>query len=158
MHSSCLNWLERSVKRYELAPRSTLECGSYDQNGSARPFFTGAYVGIDARPGPGVDKVMSAGEMDFADCSFEVVVSTEMLEHDPTFWMSMCEMARVLQPGGHLLLSTRSNGFPDHHHPVDYYRFTMEAVRFLIVDLAELMLLEIEHDAEPGVLAVAVKA
>jgi SAM-dependent methyltransferase len=157
MHTSCLQWLERSITKYELAPRSTLECGSYDQNGSARPFFTGAYLGIDSRPGPGVDQIMSAGDLAFGDASFEVVVCTEMLEHDPTFWMSLCEMSRVLQPSGYLLLSTRSNGFPDHHHPVDYYRFTIEAITFLMTDLAELELVDIEPDPEPGVFAVGRK-
>jgi SAM-dependent methyltransferase len=152
-----MNWLTTVVERYELASRSTLECGSYDQNGSARPLFSGSYVGVDARPGPGVDKIMSAGDLEFADASFSVVVCTEMLEHDPTFWMSMCEMSRVLMPGGYLLLSTRSNGFPDHHHPVDYYRFTIEAITYLITDLAELDLVEIERDPEPGVLAVGRK-
>ena len=75
---------------------------------------------------------MDAHALDFPDDSFDTVVSTEMLEHDSAFWLSLAEMGRVLRPGGSLLLTTRGNGFPRHSHPHDYWRFMDDSVGLLL--------------------------
>jgi SAM-dependent methyltransferase len=142
-----------------LAHMEVLEVGSLDVNGSVRPYFTGAYTGVDMREGPGVDKVAEAANLPFDDASFDVVVSTEMLEHDRTFWLSLPEMARVLRPGGHLLLTARATGFPAHDYPQDYWRFSVDSFR-LLFDLAGLESVEIIPDSDPlspGVFGVARK-
>lgn len=136
MHSSVMAWVGGQVAEHGLAASSTLEVGSLDVNGSVRPFFSGRYIGIDMRAGPGVDEVGLASALPFPARSFEVVVSTEMLEHDPSPWLSMAEMGRVLKPGGHLLLTTRGNGFGEHNEPSDYWRF-MPSARGLLLELAE---------------------
>jgi SAM-dependent methyltransferase len=159
MHASVMQWAAAKVAQHDLAECSTLEVGSLNVNGSVRPLFTGAYVGVDMRPGPGVDKVANAADLPFDDVTFEVVVSTEMLEHDATFWLSVPEMARVLAPGGHLLLTTRGIGFPLHEYPHDLWRFTTDAIR-LLLGSAGLDAVEVVPDpdpASPGVLAVARK-
>src|SRR5947209_4298942 len=130
-----MRWVAAKVTEHDLSSRSTLEVGAYNVNGSVRDLFTGAYLGVDMRPGPGVGKVASADSLPFLDSEFGVVVSTEMLEHDPTFWLSIPEMARVLAPGGHLILTARGNGFPRHDYPGDYWRFTPDSFR-LLFDLA----------------------
>ena len=83
------------------------------------------------RPGPGVDRVMTADRLLFENEYFDTVVCTEMLEHDPAFWRSLPEMGRVLKPGGSLLLTTRGNGFPEHGYPDDYWRFMPQSGRVL---------------------------
>jgi len=46
--------------------------------------------GIDFIEGPGVDLVLDAHQLTsaFERNSFDIVVSTEMLEHDSEFWTS----------------------------------------------------------------------
>lgn len=128
-------WVGERVRLADLGWGRTLEVGSLDVNGSVREFFDGPYVGIDMRDGPGVDVVGYARELPFDDATFDVVVSTEMLEHDPTPWLSMAEMGRVLKPGGHLLITTRGNGFGEHNEPHDYWRYMPQAGG-LLLDLA----------------------
>lgn len=136
---------------------STLEVGSLDVNGSVRDLFDGPYVGVDARPGPGVDAVMDGHGLSFTAESFDVVVSTEMLEHDQAFWLSLAEMGRVLRPGGHLLLTTRGNGFGRHEYPADYWRFMPDAGP-LLAKLAGCAPLSVEEDPEvPGIFIHALK-
>lgn len=135
MHASVMTWVGNEVRKYQLAASSVLEVGSLDVNGSVRSLFRGPYVGLDMRPGPGVDIVGTADALPFPDGSFDVVVSTEMLEHDARWWLSVAEMRRVLRAGGHLLITTRGNGFFEHLEPSDYWRF-MPNSRRVILDLA----------------------
>jgi SAM-dependent methyltransferase len=135
LHESVLAWVAAQVEQHNLADCDTLEVGSLDVNGSVRPFFRGAYIGLDMRDGPSVDIVGTADSLPFAAGRFDCVVSTEMLEHDPTFWLSLAEMGRVLRPSGHLLVTTRGNGFGEHNEPSDYYRF-MPGSMPLLLELA----------------------
>ena len=132
MHESVMIWAGEKIEQYGLADCDTLEVGSLNVNGSVRGFFRGPYVGIDMQKGPGVDIVALASAIPFEDERFELVISTEMLEHDPAPWLSMPEMGRVLKKGGHLLLSARGNGWPLHGHPDDYWRFMPSAGNVLL--------------------------
>ena len=157
MHDSVMRWVADKVTTYGLAEKDTLEVGSYDVNGSVRPLFQGRYVGVDMREGPGVDRKAYAHCLPFQPCSFDVVVCTEMLEHDSRFWESVKQMARVLRKDGLLLLTARGIGFPKHDYPGDYWRFTPEAFAVLF-ELAELNPLEIVEDPEQsGVFGLARK-
>ena len=51
-----------------------------------------------------------AGPLPFADCSFELVWASEVIEHvaDTARWLS--EVIRVMAPGGRLLLTTPAHG------------------------------------------------
>jgi SAM-dependent methyltransferase len=154
VHDSVFTWVAEQVTTLELADRSVLEVGSYDVNGSVRPLFSGPYVGIDLRPGPGVDIVAAAARLPFRCDSFDVVVCTEVLEHDPSPWLSLPEMARVLAPDGVMLVTARGIGYPLHEHPGDYYRFTTAALTHLLADVAGLGIAEVSEDpdlARPGV-------
>lgn len=150
MHDSVMAWVGDRVSEYGLRGARTLEVGSLDVNGSVRRWFAGPYVGIDMRDGPGVDVVGTADRLPFDDDAFDVVVSTEMLEHDPAPWLSLPEMGRVLRPGGHLLMTTRGNGFGLHNEPSDYWRF-MPASGPLLLELAGCEPIVVETDPEvPG--------
>ncbi|MCU0464401.1 MAG: methyltransferase domain-containing protein [Anaerolineae bacterium] len=50
--------------------------------------------------------VASVLDLPFANNTFDVVLSTEVIEHTPDPLASVLEMVRVLKPGGHLVLST----------------------------------------------------
>src|SRR5208283_1437369 len=79
--------------KFGFAAGRVLEVGSMDINGSIRPAFGDAseYIGIDLTPGPGVDRVMSAHDLDQAWPAgwFDTVVCCEMLEHDPMPWKTV---------------------------------------------------------------------
>lgn len=155
MTPGVMRWVADMVASHRLANLSTLEVGALNVNGSVRPLFTGPYLGVDMREGPGVDKVANAHNLPFPNWTFDVVVSTEMLEHDETFWVSLAEMHRVLGRPGYLLLTTRGIGFPRHDHPSDYYRFTADALRVLLEREGLEVIEACEDEAEQGVYALA---
>lgn len=109
--------------------------------------------------GPDVDIVAYAADLPFQDEEFDTVISTEMLEHDPCFWLSIREMARVLKSGGYMLLTTRGIGFPLHAYPDDYWRFTPSSFN-LLFGISGLEIVEIVEDwypGHPGVFGIARK-
>ena len=116
MHNTVMDWLA-DIKAQEpeiFRGWRVLECGSYDINGSARSLFEDCeYIGLDWRPGPGVDVVGLVHEYK-PDAPFDVVVSTEMLEHDPYWSDSLRRMAEVLRPGGVMLLTWAAPLRPEH--------------------------------------------
>lgn len=157
MHESVQAWVGHQVRTHALEGWKTLDVGSLDVNGSVRQWFTGPYTGIDMREGPGVDIVGLANALPFADASFGVVVCCEMLEHDPTPWLSLAEMGRVLVAGGHLLITTRGNGFFEHNEPSDYWRY-MPSVRPILADLASCDVVEDALDPQaPGIFVHGVR-
>lgn len=92
-----------------------LDVGSRDINGNNRwPFAKSQYTGVDVSEGPNVDVVAKAHEMAFDSDSFDVVISTEMLEHDPFWWASCRRMLDVLKPGGLLIITCATEGRPEH--------------------------------------------
>lgn len=130
MLDSVLKFVTRWVDTLDLSRRSTLELGAYNENGSVKPLFHGRYVGVDMRPGPDVDLVINAHDIVnvFGLSRFDVVVSTEMLEHDDAFWMTFAAVNRVLKADGFFIVTARGIGFERHDYPSDYYRFTEEAL------------------------------
>jgi len=135
-----------------------LEVGSADVNGSVRGLLPQeGYVGVDLAPGPGVDTVADAADLPFPDGSFATVVSTEMLEHalDPV--ACVAEMARVLRPGGRIVLTARSPGFP-FHNPPDRWRFMAGTLTELLAGMGLEGALEEADPQVPGRFATAGKA
>lgn len=85
-----------------------LDVNSTEQGLSLRALFPDAdYFGIDTQKGPGVDEVISAADYD-GKARFDLVISTEALEHcaDPESIIA-CAW-RALAPGGVLLLTAAS--------------------------------------------------
>ncbi len=66
----------------------------------------------------------------FHDAAFDTVVSFQVLEHVPEPADLMAEMARVLCPGGRLVL-TAPHIWGIHEEPHDYFRFTPFGLRHL---------------------------
>lgn len=78
---------------------------------------------LDFCAGEGVDFVGDVSALPFENESYDMVLSTQVLEHvqDP---QKVClEMARVLKPGGHLFLTTPQSS-PIHNEPWNYFNFT----------------------------------
>lgn len=78
-----------------------------------------------------------------ADGSFDTVLCTQVLEHLPHPRRALSELARVMRPGGHLILSAPHLSMI-HEAPHDFFRFTRFAlaglareVGFTVVELSE---------------------
>jgi SAM-dependent methyltransferase len=78
-----------------------------------------------------IDVYASAEALPFTDASFDTVLCTEVLEHlrDPR--AAIAEAARVLRPGGHLILSIPFL-YGIHERPYDFTRFTEHGLRHLL--------------------------
>lgn len=121
----------------ELAPGArVLDAGA----GEARyaPLFSGAdYVACDFAKGePGWDYsklsvVCDLRELAFRDGAFDLIVSTEALEHVPDPKSAFCEFARSLAAGGRLVLTVPFQGYREHQAPHDYYRYTRYGLEYL---------------------------
>jgi SAM-dependent methyltransferase len=134
-----LRGLVRAVAETFALPGPILEVGSYQVEGQGaqcdlRGLFPGRpYVGIDMRPGPGVDVVANVEALPCADASVGTALALSTFEHVERFWLGFAELRRVLRPGGALLVSCPFY-FHIHHHPRDYWRFTPDALESLLAD------------------------
>lgn len=152
---SCIDFGKRHLEADEIRGREVLEVGSRDVNGSLRAAVEALepsrYLGIDIREGRGVDEICPAEEIveRYGPESFDVVISTELLEHVRDWRRVMSGMKRVLRPGGSLLLTTRSRGFPHHGFPYDFWRYEPEDMRQIFADM-EIDAVEPDPEA-PGV-------
>jgi SAM-dependent methyltransferase len=163
MHPSAYEFATTALKPADVEHMRVVETGSYDYNGSVRPAVTAmaplSYTGADAQPGPGVDLVCPAEKLPevLGVDSADVVISTEMLEHAEDWRGAMAGMTRVLAPGGLLVLTTRSAGFPFHPHPGDCWRYSVAQMRD-IAAACGLQVVRLETDpGAPGVFLLARK-
>ena len=134
-----LNGVARAVAETFALPGPILEVGSYQVAGQEaiadlRALFAGTpYLGIDVRPGPGVDRLADVERLPYADGSFGTVIAMNTFEHVPRFWRGFEEIRRVLRPDGALLVSCPFY-FHIHSYPSDYWRFTPQALELLLRD------------------------
>lgn len=82
------------------------------------------YVGLDMQSGLNVDIVSKRPCLytEVESEEFEYVISGQTFEHNPYFWISFCEMARVLKQGGYVFVVAPSAGIV-HRYPFDCWRF-----------------------------------
>jgi hypothetical protein len=132
--------------------KSVLDVGCLDVNGNNRYLFTNCdYTGLDIGEGPNVDIVMPAHEYAAStDIQFDVVISTEMLEHDCHRADSLKGIYNLAKSGGLILLTAATTGrfkhgthdaFPDSSpFTLDYYEnvtsemLTEELVKYGFTD------------------------
>ncbi len=160
-HSSVLAWGQTVLTAEAVQGRRVLEVGSRNVNGSLRPHVEAlgpaVYLGVDMEPGEGVDEICYAESLfgRFGPDAWDVVLSTEMLEHCRNWRAAVHNMKGVLRPGGLLLLTTRSVGFPLHEYPGDYWRFELADMEAIFADFP---IKSLEPDREaPGVFLLAQK-
>ena len=91
-----------------------LDVGSLDINGNNRHlFFNPIYTGIDIIAGKNVDIVCPIHEY-ATDERYDVVISSEMLEHDCHYVDSLNKCYELLKSGGMMLISCAADGRPEH--------------------------------------------
>ena len=126
-------------------PRPILEIGSCQYEGQAdlidlRSLFPGEeYIGLDFQPGPGVDCVANVEALPQKDASVGTVIAMSTFEHVRRFWLGFDEIHRVLRPDGVFVVASPFY-FHVHAYPNDYWRFTPEALDFLLERYPERLL------------------
>lgn len=91
------------------------------------------YIGLDYYAtahgvyGTRPDVYADAGNLPICNQSLDTVLLFEVLEHVPDPESTVAEIARVLHPGGRLLLSVPFL-YPIHDAPYDFHRFTRHAL------------------------------
>ena len=132
MHVTAFNNCEAFANNYEINGMTVLDVGSMDVNGTLRPIFEEReckYTGLDIGEGENVDVSMNLGDkFPFEDNSFDVVVSSSCLEHDPAFWVTVSEMMRVSKRFIYLNVPSAQQY---HAYPVDCWRFLNDSMAAL---------------------------
>lgn len=141
-------WVKLKVEDGVL-PRlgNVLEVGSRNVNGTVRELFEGcqSYMGVDREAGEGVDVLADACELDILreTTPKDLVICLETLEHIPHYWLALAHLrAQVKRPGGLLLISAPTTGFPEHRYPLDCQRFMADAFRYVFFEGMEVLALD----------------
>jgi SAM-dependent methyltransferase len=117
--------LLRVIRRFAGTARGRLL--DYGSGGSPyRVLFpdVSSYEAADITPGPRVTMPLSTdGSVPSGDATFDVVLSTQVLEHVPDPHRYLREAFRVLRPGGTMLVTTHGL-YIEHGCPFDFHRWT----------------------------------
>ena len=81
---------------------------------------------------PNLDVIADAHFLPFKDKSFDIIYSIAVLEHVKKPWVVAEEMARILRPGGYVVLEVPFLNVIHSNH--DYFRFTDRGIRSLFDD------------------------
>lgn len=126
MHKGAMDFLKRVKRIYPAYFQSSgvLEIGSLNINGTARVLFDECgYTGIDLMHGKGVDFVEHATEHLKRGVGYNVIISTEALEHDRNWRNTIDAAMDMLAKYGLLIITAAGPNRPEHgthsHTPED---------------------------------------
>jgi len=161
MHAKALFLMELALTTYPQTGGNTLlDVGSYDVNGTYRDLCQRLgyqYTGLDIVPGPNVNIVApDPYRFPLADANYAVVICGQTLEHVPKPWLFVPELARVLQPGGLLVVGTH-HVYPLHRHPVDCWRFLPDGMQVLFDEAGCLERYDIFLGSPQDIMGIAYK-
>ena len=91
------------------------------------------YTGLDIEKGNNVDIVLKDPYLfkEIPDSTYDIIISTSVLEHVEFFWLTYLEILRILKPEGLFYLNVPSNG-DFHRWPQDCWRFYPDSGNALI--------------------------
>lgn len=95
--------------------KKVLDIGSLDINGSNNSLFENCnYLGIDVADGKNVDFVSVGHLFKAPNNYFDVIISTEVFEHDMFYQDTIKNIMRMLKPGGLFIFTCAAPGRPEH--------------------------------------------
>lgn len=108
----------------------TLDVGAGEYARYDQLFPQAQCIKMDIRSGDNVDVVGTADDIPFGNNEFKSVICTQVFEHLAEPFISAGEIFRVLQPGGHVLVTVpQMNEL--HEEPHDYFRYTKFGLRYM---------------------------
>lgn len=120
--------LKRALEQFSISGNATVldfGCGGSPYRGL---FGKSEYRRADYLEGSGLDYLIVDGKpLNEKEETFDIVLSTQVLEHVDDYRSYLRECYRLLKKGGRLLLSTHGT-FPDHPCPTDYQRWTADGL------------------------------
>ena len=139
MHVQAFDWVAR--QSVGLGRVTVLEIGSLDINGGVRSLFDAShYHGLDLADGPGVDEVADAADWR-PTRTYDVVVSTEVLEHAPRWPDVLANAWAGVAADGHLLMTCATDPRAPHSaidgwgvRPGEHYENVAPAALRAVVD------------------------
>lgn len=140
MHGSCMEFGEKALGYSDINQKRVIEVGSYDVNGSWAARLKGydpeLYIGVDIEDGENVDIVVPVSQLTymFGENSFDVVISTEMIEHVEDWRSAVDQLKSVCRVGGILCLTSRGIGMVHHGYPDDWWRFQIKDIYRAFMD------------------------
>lgn len=152
---SGIDFGQQNLTAADVTDKRILEIGARTVNFSLRPEIEklnpAEYIGVDIQEGMGVDQIVRVEELvqTFGAESFDVVFTTELMEHVEDWRAAISNLKQVCKPGGVILITTRSIGFKYHAYPYDFWRFEPEDMRAIFAD-CQVEALESDPEA-PGV-------
>lgn len=130
MHTAAKQFMRHHCRPFNWRGVTVLELGGRYINGGVRELFdrAGEYVSVDIVDGKDVDIVADAADLDLGR-DFDVVVSTELLEHTPRAAEIVAAACRHLKTGGVFLMTCAGPGRAPHSaagkatlEPGEWYR------------------------------------
>lgn len=117
MHHEAMQWVARAITQYDLdqVGVEVLDLGGRDVNGTTEMLWAkpGRYYVVDLSPHPSVDIVGDAADLAIPE-RFDVVTSTECLEHTERAPEIVKKAREHLKPGGVFIATMAGPGRPEH--------------------------------------------
>lgn len=130
MHDTALLSSAFFAETYGSPGKVVVDIGGKNVNGSLRKFFEAKgmkYICIDLEVDPSVDIVIQPGsKLPLDTNSIDLIISISCFEHDPCFWLTFKEMARIVKSDGFIYINAPTNGIY-HCYPGDNWRFYSDA-------------------------------
>ncbi len=120
--------IERALVAHARGTLLDVGCGEKPFEGHAPRVER--WIGLDADSNSRADVHGTVFAIPLPDASVDTVLCTQVLEHVDDPARALAEMARVLRPGGALIL-TVPQYWPLHEEPYDFFRYTELGLRKL---------------------------
>jgi len=130
MHTTSRLKMEAFLGAYGVKGKTILDIGSRSTRRGEYTYKVSAdnwdlkYTGLDFETGRNVDVVPENPYIwnELETEQFDYVISGQAFEHNPFMWITFCEIARVLKPGGIAFIIAPSAGMV-HRFPFDCWRY-----------------------------------